>query len=116
MSLPERWTRELDDLRAQDRYRRLAPPAGHDFCSNDYLGYGTQPRPDRPDLPCSGTASRLLRGHHPIWDEVESRLAQWHGAEAAVVFTSGYAANEGLLSTLFAPGDWVASDRHNHAS
>jgi 8-amino-7-oxononanoate synthase len=64
----------------------------------------------------SGTASRLLRGHHPLWDEVESRLAQWHGVEASLVMTSGYTANEGLLSTIIAPEDWVASDALNHAS
>ena len=61
-------------------------------------------------------ASRLLRGQHPIWQEVETALAQWHGAEAALMLTSGYAANEGLLSTIIEPADWVASDALNHAS
>jgi 8-amino-7-oxononanoate synthase len=64
----------------------------------------------------SGLASRLLRGHHAIWDEVESALAAWHSAEAALVMTSGYVANEGLLSTVTEPDDWVASDALNHAS
>jgi 7-keto-8-aminopelargonate synthetase-like enzyme len=64
----------------------------------------------------SGMASRLLRGQQPVWDEVEARLARWHGAEAALVMTSGYVANEGLLATVIEPGDWVASDRFNHAS
>jgi 8-amino-7-oxononanoate synthase len=63
----------------------------------------------------SGTASRLLRGHHPVWDEVESALAKWHGAESVLMMTSGYAANEGLISTIIEPGDWVASDELNHA-
>jgi 8-amino-7-oxononanoate synthase len=57
-----------------------------------------------------------LSGHHPIWDEVETALARWHGAEAALMFTSGYAANEGLLATAVEPRDWVASDQFNHAS
>jgi 7-keto-8-aminopelargonate synthetase-like enzyme len=57
-----------------------------------------------------------LRGNHSIWPEVEAALAQWHGAESALVFSSGYLANEGLLSTLLAPHDWVASDQLNHAS
>jgi 8-amino-7-oxononanoate synthase len=63
----------------------------------------------------SGLASRLLRGHHDIWDEVEARLANWHGCEAVLMMTSGYTANEGLISTLCEPGDWVASDELNHA-
>jgi 8-amino-7-oxononanoate synthase len=58
----------------------------------------------------------LLRGHHRIWDEVETALARWHGAESALVMTSGYTANEGLLSTVIEPRDWVASDELNHAS
>src|SRR5262249_3950259 len=49
------------------------------------------------------------------WDEVESALAAWHGAEAVLMMTSGYAANEGLISTVMEPGDWVATDELNHA-
>src|SRR3954453_9925518 len=107
MTLSERWIRRLEERREQGRYRRLSPPAGHDFSSNDYLGYSKVCPPETAELSRSGTASRLLRGHHPLWDEVEGRLARWHGCESAVVFTSGYAANEGLLSTLLGPADWV---------
>jgi 8-amino-7-oxononanoate synthase len=116
MSLLDRWRRELDDLRALGRDRELRPPRGYDFSSNDYLGYGARPFANVDSLPRGATASRLLRGHHPAWDIVENRLAGWHGAEAALVFNSGYVANEGLLSTAIAPGDWVASDQCNHAS
>jgi 7-keto-8-aminopelargonate synthetase-like enzyme len=145
MSLSQRWTAALDSLRALGRYRTLALPAGVDFTSNDYLGYGSGRRgpsagtparsasegeavslacasgwcPEAPinrDLSRSGMASRLLRGQQPVWEEVEARLARWHGAEAALVMTSGYVANEGLLATVIEPGDWVASDRFNHAS
>ena len=115
MSLTDRWTTALDQLRAQGRFRQFAPPAGIDFTSNDYLGHASRPNPPAADLSRSGAASRLLRGHHPVWDEVESRLAEWHGAEAVLMMTSGYAANEGLISTLTEPGDWVASDELNHA-
>ncbi len=114
MSLAERWTEELQSLRGLGRYRTLAAPTGIDFTSNDYLGYGTRFR-NYSDLPISGMASRLLRGHHPIWDEVEAALADWHGAEAALMMTSGYAANEGLLATVVEPGDWVAVDELDHA-
>jgi len=115
MSLADRWTAALDQLRAQERFRQFALPAGIDFTSNDYLGYSNLPNPPAAELPRSGTASRLLRGHHAIWEEVETTLAAWHGADAALMMTSGYAANEGLISTLMEPGDWVASDELNHA-
>jgi 8-amino-7-oxononanoate synthase len=115
MSLFDRWTAALDQLRTQGRFRQFAPPRGIDFTSNDYLGYASLPNPEVRDLPRSGTASRLLRGHHPVWDDVESTLAEWHGAEAVLMMTSGYAANEGLISTLMEPGDWVATDELNHA-
>ena len=114
MSLAERWSEELAELRNRGRYRSFRPPVGIDFTSNDYLGYGSIPVADST-LPISGMASRLLRGQHPIWDEVESALAAWHGAEAALMMTSGYAANEGLLATVVEPGDWVATDELNHA-
>jgi 8-amino-7-oxononanoate synthase len=67
-------------------------------------------------LSISGAASRLLRGHHAVWDEVEADLARWHGAESVLMMTSGYTANEGLLSAVLEPGDWVAIDELNHAS
>ena len=80
------------------RYRELRLPSGHDFTSNDYLGYAKRPYHDDESLSTSGSASRLLRGHHALWDDVENRLATWHGCpEATLMFTSGYAANEGLL-------------------
>jgi 8-amino-7-oxononanoate synthase len=120
MSLADRWFPALAELRAVGRYRELALPCGVDFASNDYLGYGRGPRAPvwapAAAFPRSGFASRLLRGHFAVWDEVETALARWHGAEAALVFSSGYAANEGLLSTVIEPRDWVASDACNHAS
>jgi 8-amino-7-oxononanoate synthase len=125
MSLSDRWHARLIALHEQGRHRRLMTPAGIDLCSNDYLCFGGRPIADdprrasrrKPDvLPHSGLASRLLRGHHPLWDEVEAALADWHGAETALMFTSGYVANEGLLAALVEPGDFVASDAANHAS
>lgn len=119
MKITHRWTQVLDELKAQGRYRTLCMPCGIDFTSNDYLGYSSRLNCPNVEDGCgsqSGLASRLLRGHHPIWEEVESLLAGWHGAEAALMMTSGYCANEGLLSTLIEPGDWVASDERNHAS
>ena len=135
MSLTDRWHRFLDELHEQGRYRRLAVPTGIDFSSNDYLGYGKlEPwAVDRepwtgtlrstvhgsrstPPISRSGQASRLLRGEHPLWERVEAELARWHGTEAVLVMTSGYSANEGLLSALIEPDDFLASDQLNHAS
>lgn len=113
MSLAARWTQELDTLRELGRYRQLRSPSGIDFTSNDYLGLGRRCWPESIH-PLSGMASRAL-GHHPVWDEVESKLAAWHGAEAALVMTSGYTANEGLLATVVEPGDWVGFDDLSHA-
>jgi 8-amino-7-oxononanoate synthase len=125
MSLFDRWASALDALRASGRFRALVASEGVDLTTNDYLGYGGGRTPsgashlgddwDWAD-PRSGIASRLLRGNHPIWEEVESALARWHSAEASLVVTSGYVANEGLLSTVVRAGDWVASDERNHAS
>lgn len=117
MSLAGRWNTVLADLRGKGRYRSFRLPAGIDFTSNDYLGYGgTRCQPAvTGDLSRTGMASRLLRGHHAVWDEVEALLAAWHGAEAALMMTSGYAANEGLISTVAEPGDWVAADELSHA-
>lgn len=115
MSLHRRWRDRLDALHHAGRHRQLRCATGLDFSSNDYLGYGKLPWPAVAERR-SGAASRLLRGQHPVWDDVENRLAHWHGAEAALVLTSGYVANEGLLSTLIEPDDWVASDQLNHAS
>jgi 7-keto-8-aminopelargonate synthetase-like enzyme len=46
---------------------------------------------------------------------VERQLAAWHGAESALVMNSGFTANEGLISTIVDPGDWVGCDELNHA-
>lgn len=117
MSLSDRWRRSLDELQRQGRFRKLSLPRGLDFSSNDYLGYGklSHCHPSA-DSSTSGQASRLLRGHHERWDDVEQMLAAWHGAESALVFNSGYVANEGLLSAILEPDDFLASDQFNHAS
>ena len=86
-----RYERMLSQLEQNGRRRVLAQQSGIDFTSNDYLGYATTPNPVADDLPRSGIASRLLRGHHAIWEEVESSLAKWHGAAAVLMMTSGYA-------------------------
>jgi 8-amino-7-oxononanoate synthase len=67
-------------------------------------------------LPAGSAGSRLLRGHHEIFERIEARLAAFSGTEAALLFGSGYAANIGLLQALVGPDDVILSDERNHAS
>src|SRR2546423_13597890 len=87
MTLFDRWSESLDKLRSWGRYRALILPRGIDLTSNDYLDYanGRLPLATTEPLPVSGAASRLLRGQHAVWDEVESALARWHGAESVLM-------------------------------
>jgi 8-amino-7-oxononanoate synthase len=122
--------RRLDDLAARGLGRELRPgfgaDAGLDFASNDYLGLAADPAFRRDLLarlaalpaaaPLTAPASRLLRGETAAHARLERRLAAFKGAEAALLFPSGYQANVGLLSALLGPGDRAISDAANHAS
>jgi 8-amino-7-oxononanoate synthase len=102
--------------------RQLRPPSGIDLSSNDYLGLAAHPllkqatseAVQREGL--GSTGSRLLRGDRDILRALEQRFAAFVGADAALYFGSGYAANIGVLSTFLEPDDVVFSDEHNHAS
>ena len=94
---------------------------GVDFGSNDYLGLS------RDDAIASaltaaaaygvgGRSARLLAGGSVLHEESERALARWLGAEAALLFPSGYQANIGLVGALVGRGDAILSDRDNHAS
>jgi 8-amino-7-oxononanoate synthase len=118
-----RMAQELDELRAQSQYRTLDHSAGLPLNSNDYLGLASDPRLRQAVEDAVGnasavgsTGSRLLSGNAPEWEEVESDFAEFAGAESALYFGSGYAANLGLLSAVLKPGDTVFSDALNHAS
>jgi len=114
---------ELDDLESQAQLRHLETPRGIDLSSNDYLGLSTDPRMKQAILEAvasaprvASTGSRLLSGHDEAWTALEQDFAGWVGAEASLYFTSGYAANIGLLSSILQPDDVVFSDSANHAS
>ncbi|HVT18777.1 MAG TPA: 8-amino-7-oxononanoate synthase [Thermoanaerobaculia bacterium] len=116
----------LRELAAQGLARSLRAGSGIDFSSNDYLGLARDPALRAallarlaalgPDEPLGAPASRLLRGHTPLHEELERRLAAWKGAEAALLFPSGYQANVGVLSALVGRHDRALSDAGNHAS
>ena len=114
---------ELSDLESRAELRRLKTVRGIDLSSNDYLGLATDVRMKQSILQgvnsasrIASTGSRLLSGHDEVWTLLEQNFAQWVGAEAALYFTSGYAANIGLLSAVLRPEDVVFSDSANHAS
>jgi 8-amino-7-oxononanoate synthase len=114
---------ELAALASQVQLRKLGEIKGVNLCSNDYLGLSTDPRLRdavasalAAGVPVASTGSRLLSGNAEVWEQLESELAQFMGAEAVLYFNSGYSANVGVLSALIQPGDVVFSDAANHAS
>jgi 8-amino-7-oxononanoate synthase len=113
----------LENLRQHSQLREFAQLPGVNFCSNDYLGLAEDSRLRRAVLEVvgksarvGGTGSRLLSGHDPVWNELEEEFAAFLGTEAALYFSSGYAANAGLLTAVLGKDDVVFSDALNHAS
>src|SRR4051812_7344547 len=90
--------------------------------SNNYLGLTGDERvigAARAALDQYGaalTGSRLLNGTTPLHEELEREIADWMKTEDALVYTTGYQANVGALSTLLQPGDTVIVDSGDHAS
>src|SRR6202163_3026703 len=123
VEMNQRILAELSDLESRAELRHLETVQGIDLSSNDYLGLATDPRMKQALLEgvnsaarIASTGSRLLSGHEEIWTLLEHDFARWVGAAAALYFTSGYAANMGLLSAALGPEDVVFSDSANHAS
>jgi 8-amino-7-oxononanoate synthase len=126
---------ELEALEARGLYRWLRRMEGAHgpvmtvegrqavvLASSNYLGLSTHPRvvaaaaEAAARLGCSVGASRLIAGNHDLYEGLEARLARLKGSEAALVFSTGYMANLGVLTTLAGPDDIVFSDALNHAS
>lgn len=87
-----------------------------DLSSNDYLGFARRPLRAESSVPAGSGASRLIHGTRAAHLEAEAALAGWSGQDSALLFSSGYAANVGLVSALAQPEDVVLSDALNHAS
>lgn len=120
--LRSRLHNELNALRESSRYRDLYRSGGLNFGSNDYLGFARNQELQRAALsalresPLSAGSSRLLPGYHHVHELLESEFAEFVGAESALYFTSGYAANTGLLATLATRHDLILYDKRCHAS
>lgn len=112
----------LQAIDAAGLRRELTVPQGIDLVSNDYLGLAHHPallesiREAVAQLGAGSGGSRLLRGHQRAFDDIEDRLAIFCGTESSLLFSSGYAANIGLLQALVGKNDLVLSDEQNHAS
>jgi 5-aminolevulinate synthase len=130
---------DLEQLKADGLYREFTPCSyladdrGHAlhngrriqvWCTNDYLGMSQHPDVMQAQIASTlrhGTGnggSRNIAGTSEAHVELERRLAEWHGMERALVFTSGYVANVETLSTLLRaePDTVVFSDALNHRS
>ena len=122
----ERWERELA-TRAQEglqrRVRRWAPcPSELNLAGNDYLELARDPALAEAMAAsaraegASASASPLISGWRHAHDELVAALCAWHGFAEGLVWTSGFAANAGVLGTLPRAGDLVLADRLIHHS
>lgn len=91
------------------------------FCSNDYLGLANHPalietmQKAAGDAGVGSGASNLITGHHRYHDELEHQLAAFVDMPAAMLFSTGYMANIGVLGALAGRGDAIFADKLNHA-
>lgn len=126
--------KELDQRKIDGllRQRRLldSPQAEHivaneqkylSFCSNDYLGLANHPvliaamQVAAGESGVGSGASNLITGHHRYHDNLEKQLAKFVQMPAALVFSTGYMANIGVLGALVGRGDAIFADKLNHA-
>lgn len=124
---PLAWLAEVAQQREQAGLRRSLRPRPAvatelDLASNDYLGLS-----QHPDVIDGGvqalrtwgtgaTGSRLVTGDTELHQELEAELAEFVGATAGLVFSSGYTANLGAVVGLTGSGSLLVSDAHSHAS
>lgn len=133
---PLRWLEDaLDRLEQQSLRRRLAVRESNqaaqvtmdgerlvNFGANDYLGIAADERlaqAARAAIECAGWgsgASPLVSGRSAVHAELEADIAHFEGAEAALLFPSGFAANAGVIPALVGAGDLILADANNHAS
>lgn len=123
-------TRQLQDLldrrRKNSTLRNLTLPNARqiDFSSNDFLSLSTSPQLkslyleefQKANLPLGSGGSRLLDGNSVYAEQLECDIARFHGAEAGLLFNSGFDANAGFFACVPQPGDVIVYDELVHAS
>ncbi len=125
----------LDDLKRQQLYRTrqvVSSPQGarvvidgesfNNFSSNDYLGLANHPeviaafQKAASEYGVGSGSAHLICGHSSEHHALEEELAEFTGRERALVFSTGYMANMGVMSALVTKGDEILQDKLNHAS
>lgn len=123
---PKKLQDKIKEREAQNMLRKLGTEHHLiDFSSNDYLGFSklkeifdmTYHYLETYNLTRNGaTGSRLLSGNYELYNEVEKTLCEFHQAESALIFNSGYDANLGFFSSVPQRGDIILYDEYIHAS
>jgi 8-amino-7-oxononanoate synthase len=116
---PIHLSNKLEKLKLEFQYRQLKVNADAiDFYSNDYLGFLLDSKRSGPSkLIGSGAGgSRLISGNSNEIEQLEQTIANFHHAEAALVYPSGYQANIGLYNVIAGRGDTLLFDEACHAS
>ncbi|MCF6129350.1 pyridoxal phosphate-dependent aminotransferase family protein [Flavobacterium sp. AS60] len=126
MKLPKSLQQKLEQRKAKNALRQLPVANGLiDFASNDYIGFAQneaifheshQFLLDKNIKINGATGSRLLSGNHTLYNEAEEFISQFHQAEAALIFNSGYDANVGFFSSVPQRNDIILYDEFCHAS
>lgn len=112
-----RWIEDLKGVEAIIEGREVVL-----FCSNDYLGISRSERFKQVVLEvlerwgAGAPSSRSIAGSFLIHKELEEELSEFKGTERALLFSTGYMANLGILTSLVGEGDLILSDQFNHAS
>jgi 8-amino-7-oxononanoate synthase len=125
---------KIDDLKGRNLHRAMTETLREDgiwverggrrllsFSCNDYLNFTQHPAIKQAAMAAvekygaGSGASRLVTGNHPLYAELEARLAAVKQTEAACVFGSGYLANAGIIPVLAGPKDLVLADELSHA-
>lgn len=126
MKLPENLNQKLENRKQNNALRKL--PAFNnlvDFSSNDYIGFSKSESIfkhthayllENEIFQNGATGSRLISGNHSLYQIAETFIAEFHEAESALIFNSGYDANLGLFSALPQRNDVILYDELSHAS
>ena len=126
MKLPENLIQKLENRKQNNALRQL-PSFNNfvDFSSNDYIGFSRSEAIfkmahhyliENDIIQNGATGSRLISGNHFLYQIAETFIAEFHEAESALIFNSGYDANVGFFSALPQRNDVILYDELCHAS